>query len=460
MVVLAVGSFLLIPLLTRVLTQEEYGIYIISKSNIDIITYLVHFGLISAVSRLYFDYKSKGEQYQYLSTIVLIFAAIAGVFLLLTICFGDFLWERLSPKVPATPYLWYCVLIAIANFFPALASIWLRVEEKAKLFVAMQLTSVLFFLITLVYMLVFAERGITGLLQSLLANSFCGSLVLLFILWKKFHPKLNIAYLKASISYAVPIVAGYVAYFILNRVGLVILQRYVSVGETAVYGLAQQISMIVVIASNSYSVAFQPVIFASSQKQLAGTLSHAGRIFCCLMSGVATVMLLFADNIMSLIAPEHYGSGYYVVLVLIIANILYSANFINNSIFLYYKRPSITVFISTFGGVVATSLSILLVPCYSLYGAAAASFLSFLVILIVSLFLTSRLTKSEHGSYIFSLVGFVFVILIVACVIRFSVHDIFISLALKSILTVIVCGCMVSKYKFATKHTGEIDAAY
>ena len=50
--VMAVGGFLLLPLYTRTLTQTEFGTYVAVRTNIDILTYLLHFGLVSAVARV------------------------------------------------------------------------------------------------------------------------------------------------------------------------------------------------------------------------------------------------------------------------------------------------------------------------------------------------------------------------------------------------------------------------
>src|SRR3954462_15264518 len=68
-IVLAIGGVLLLPMYTRTLSQGDFGIYVIVKANAEIFTYVLYFGLPSAVTRLYFDYRQANEQFSYLSSI-------------------------------------------------------------------------------------------------------------------------------------------------------------------------------------------------------------------------------------------------------------------------------------------------------------------------------------------------------------------------------------------------------
>ncbi len=68
-----------------------------------IFTYIVQFGLISAVSRLYFDYEKKNEQYEYISTVLMLFLAIAAVFCTTMFLYGDHLWSMISPQISPEP---------------------------------------------------------------------------------------------------------------------------------------------------------------------------------------------------------------------------------------------------------------------------------------------------------------------------------------------------------------------
>ena len=99
--VLAVGGFLLLPLYTRQLSQEEFGIFVVIRTNIDILTYLLYFGLPSAVTRLYFDHKRSQRQHEYLSSVVTFYLLMLAAFATVFWFQGATLWHALSPMMRA-----------------------------------------------------------------------------------------------------------------------------------------------------------------------------------------------------------------------------------------------------------------------------------------------------------------------------------------------------------------------
>ncbi|HSX55873.1 MAG TPA: hypothetical protein VLG14_11285, partial [Sphingomonas sp.] len=78
MLVLGVSGFLLLPLYTHALSQSEFGTYVIVKANIELIGYLIQFGLLSAAGRLYFDHRGGGDPRRYMNSILKFFVLVAA----------------------------------------------------------------------------------------------------------------------------------------------------------------------------------------------------------------------------------------------------------------------------------------------------------------------------------------------------------------------------------------------
>ena len=445
-IVMAVSSFLLIPLYTRALSQEEYGIYIISKTNIDIFTYIVQFGLISAVSRLYFDYKKRNEQYEYISTVLILFFAIAAVFSTTMFLYGDHLWSMISPQISPEPYLWFCVAIAIDSFFPSLSSIWFRVEEKAFPFITIQIATALLLVAFVSINMLYLKTGVVGLLRAILLNSVCASSVIVVLLWGKFRLKPKISQVKASLNYALPIFAGYVAYFVLNRVGTVILQRYVPIDKIAVYGLMQQLSMVVTIAGNSFGMAFQPAIYSCGPDRVEQQIAKTGGMYLLVMLFISSALVLFGSDIIWLAAPPKYAEGYVIFVILVMANLAYSINMINNTILLYFKYPTLSVAITTIGGMVATALSMALVPTYNIYGASLASLTAFICVLVMGFLLTRKFGSFFKMKFIMRLAVIMLAVVLVGMFMRTNVPHL-ISLLVKTGLITALGYVLYSQYK-------------
>lgn len=434
-IVLAVSSFLLMPLYTRVLSQADYGIYLITKTNTDILIYLMHFGLISAVGRLYFEYRKKNEHYQYLSSVLLFYLIVAVIISVIVLFSGQYLWHLLSPNVPAYPYIWFCLAIAGFGFFTHFTAILLRVEEKASLFVVVQVASALLLLGIVMYNLVVVRMELTGVLYAQVISAICTATVLPVLFWKKFTLKLKIEHISESLHYAVPIVVGYCAYFVLNRISMIILQRFVPVEQVAIFGLGQQLAMIVTLASNAFAKSLQPMIFAAEHTDVGRYIDKSGRLYLLLMSCLANVAILFASDILRIAAPAKYSEGYYIFITLLIANFIYSASFISDTVLLYFRYPMTSVIVSLFGGLLSLLINMLLIPRYQLYGAAFSILLAFCGVLSAGFFVTRNLIQHSNLRYILCLLPLTALVTTFAIWLRDNGPGLIVSLGIKSMLS-------------------------
>ncbi|MES2715834.1 MAG: oligosaccharide flippase family protein [Pseudomonadota bacterium] len=405
-VVMAVGGFLLLPLYTRTLSQAEFGTYVIVRANTEIFSYLLYFGLPSAVARVYFDYKKIGQHEAYLSSVLLFFGlnlVVCGT--LLAIWGADF-WALLSPATAADPYLAYSVAIAAVGFMASLGSLWLRLDGRVTAFALMQVaTSIVLALCAMLNLVVF-DLGLPGLLLALLASSACASLVLPWLLRRGFRWHLNWAHIQDSLRYAGPILVGYLAYFLLNRMSTLVLQRHVAAEQIAIFGLAQQLAMMLTIAGTAFGKAQQPAVFAAEPSQAADVLARSGALLRWLMFGTTAMLILGASELFALMAPKSYAAGFEILLILLVANFAYSFLLVSDTALLYHRMPKTSVLVSIVGAALSAVLSLWLVPRYHLFGAAAAIVATFVVMALFSHWLAWRVTGQSYlGPMLLGLLG-------------------------------------------------------
>ncbi|QTN24263.1 oligosaccharide flippase family protein [Rhizobacter sp. AJA081-3] len=390
--VMAVGGFLLLPLYTRTLSQAEFGMYVAVRANTDILTYLLHFGLISAVARLYFDHRKQGRAHEYLSSVFSFYLALLAIAAVLLQFLGAPLWAQLSPTTPAWPYLGFSLALAAFGFPAALASLWLRMENRAFAMVALQLSAALVLAVAAAILLVVFDAGLPGLLSALLVSAACAAAALPWLFGRRFRLVIQRADIAETLRYALPILVGYLAYFVLNRLSTLILQRHVGVDQVAIYGLAQQLAMIVAIAGTSFGMALQPAIFAAEPGQVGAMLRRSGRILAILMFAVTAVLILFAGELFALVAPRSYGSGQQILLLLLLANFGNAFTLMSDTALLYHRRPKTSVAVSIVGALAATGLGLWLVPLLHLPGAALSLLGAFTVRMLISHWLAYRVT--------------------------------------------------------------------
>lgn len=395
-IVLAVGGFLLLPLYTRTLTQAEFGTYVIVRANAEIFTYLLYFGMPSAVARVYFDFRNAGRHIEFMSSVANFFVVNLLVCGAILFFFGDQVWAALSPAVPAYPYLWFSVTIAAVGFFSALGLLWLRIEGRAREFAGLQVSASVALALTVLVTLVHLRMGLSGLLIALIVGAALPAAVLPWLFARRYRFAIDSTHIKQSLHYAVPIVIGYLAYFVLNRISMVILQRHVAVDQIAVFGLAQQLAAVVTIVLMAFGKAFQPAVYAADPTQALELMRKSGLLLMLLMFSLTSLVVLFASEILAFIAPRSYQGSHDILLVLSVSNMTYAFGLISDTALLYHRRPKTLVAISIIGAMLSASLSLWLIPQWQLLGAAAAIAISCLTMALIGQWLARRVSGHSY----------------------------------------------------------------
>lgn len=396
MLVIGVGGFLLLPLYTHTLSQAEFGMFVIVRTNIEIIGYLISFGLLSAVARLYFDNREEGQERSYFNSLLVFFGGVTVVAVVIATMFGAPLWHALSPDVPAHPYIWYSLVVAVATFVAGLGSLWLRLDNRVFAFVAVQFSSSVLLAIMAYLALVPLKLGLTGLLVALAIAYIPGALVLFVRIGGRLRPTFRRDHVGPALIYGMPIAISYMAYFLLNRFSLLTLQRHVSLEEIAIFGLAQQLSLLVSVVAASAGKAMQPAVFGADPAHAHDVLRRSSRLFILLIFAAAAFVTLFAQELVNLVAPDGFRGAFGVLLVLLVASFVYSLSLVSNTALDLHRRPRLSAAVTIAGAVMSVVLNLILVPRYGLTGGAVAALAAYTVMTTLGHILAWRLTGQSY----------------------------------------------------------------
>jgi len=171
--------------------------------------------------------------------------------------------------------------------------------------------------------LLLLHQGLAGLFAAMIASSALSAAALVWLFGRRFRFTSELAHITESLQFAAPIFVGYVAYFVLNRISTVMLQRFLPVDQVAVFGLAQQLAMIITVAATAFGKAFQPAVYGAEQSQAHRMVEEAGKAFILLMLCITGVVLLFGPEMLSVIAPRGYSAGSEIFSLLVLAGFAY-----------------------------------------------------------------------------------------------------------------------------------------
>jgi O-antigen/teichoic acid export membrane protein len=371
-------SFLLVPVYTRYMTPDEYGIVGVSMSIIPVLALLYGLSSHSAPSRLYYtlpDQAARERMNGTVMTFLFIFpVAIAGIVELL----GS--THMIAPfrTVAYDPYLrlvnWASCLVLYSNVTLNM----LIVKERHRLaafYNALLALSTAAFTVTFV---VFLRRGAAGQLTAVLLTNGVMAIFGISILWKFGRPTLDWTILKEALTFSLPLVPHELSKWVLAASDRMILERTVSTAELGVYTLGYSFGATVGIFLSAIGNAFFPIV---SRKLAEGDPSKEVPLLGSAVVFVSSVAAMLAASlfpaIIRLVTPATYHAAGRIVPLTATAFFFQSLFTVWSQGTFFSKRTKAVAGVTLIGAAVDVCLTFLLVPKLGAIAAAIASCFGF-----------------------------------------------------------------------------------
>ncbi len=401
-------GFLLIPLYTRVLIKELFGIVTELQADVALMLVLLTYGMETAFFRFSEKHDNKREVYStvFLSILItsLLFIVLCAIFL-----------PDISGALGYAAHQNYILVLVITLAIDALRSIVfarLRELHRAFRFAAIKSTEIilmigfnLFFLLACPYLLKHSNGMLYDFiaaiynpndqvfyifLSNLLANIVTLVLMLPEIL--SVQLKINIKLWKSMILYGLPVMVWGLA-GLTNEVFDRTIMKYLipanenPMAQLGIYGACYKVSIIMSLFIQAFRFAAEPFFFQKAkQSDSRQVYADVMKYFVIVCSFIFLATMLYIDIAM-LFVGEEFRVGAGVVPILLMAN-MFLGIYYNLSI--WYKLTDRTIwgaFISSIGAAITLILNFLLIPEMGYMGAAWATFICYLTIMTISYFL-------------------------------------------------------------------------
>lgn len=402
-------NYLLVPLYTRLLLKDEYGMVTELYAYIAFFFVILLYGMETTFFR--FAEKEKDPQ-KVFSTALISILFTSSLFLLLVIIF-------ISPITSFLEYpgKYYLILMAGAivaiDAFSSIQFAHLRQQNKSIQFSIFKIITVLVNVGLNLYFILFCESVYKTNPDSpwilfynpefsvgyVLISNLIASLVGIFLLLPQlinlkwfFDRKL----LKQMLVYTFPLLIVGISGMV-NEVLDKIMFKYLApvpegirdassyvMSELGIYGANFKLAVLMTLFIQMFRYAAEPFFFAqareSNAKQVYADVMKYFVIFCLF---IFLLVMLFLDIFKYFIGPGHWG-GLYIVPLVLLAN-LFLGIFFNLSI--WYKINDLTKYgavIAIIGSIITIVMNLVLVPRFSYLGAAWARFTCYFVMMVLS----------------------------------------------------------------------------
>lgn len=390
-------ALLLIPLYTRVLSPDQYGILDTINAGIIFFSTFLNLGLATASSRFFFKSKDAVQRGKILFATLTIRLLSLGLIIPLMIfhrSMSDWFFGAETNSL--------LVLIALTIIPAQLLSneqeniYRLKRNPRGYLLFSISKAVLGFFLGML--LVVYLKKGISGALLSGALSAFT-VLSFSFILYTRKHYcfELSTYWIKKIFFYGLPAISVGLATWVLTLSDRFFLLMFSNLESIGYYAIGNKFSEPLRIMNTAAQMSFGPLIVALYERDISVNklktrelADNIWSIYLYIAVFVATLLAIFGKEIISLVATESYTPGYLAMPWLVFSFVLMQSSlFVGYRLNLKEKRTPY-FFLMASAAIFNLILNYLLIPAYGFVGAAIATWGAYLLNLLVFWFFAGQ----------------------------------------------------------------------
>lgn len=388
-------NIITVPVFTRLMTLQEIGVVSLYSSWYSLIGVFATFSVTNTVVYVGF-HDFKYDKIGFGSSLL----GISSLFSIITTVFFILFRKSLSEILGISNSL---VLLMLLSYLllPAI-QIWLclqRYEYKyKKAFWLISLSAVLSTMIS-IYMVYKANNKIPEYrLWSMNFIPLTIAVFLYFYIFIKGKKFVNHKYWKYILSYNFPLILHYLSQYVLQSSDKIMIGRFYSETEVAIYTIAYSISNIILVFWGPINGVLIPYTHQCIDKKSTKNLS--ARIYkILLISSLGCVIVsLLSPEFILLLSTNEYLSGAFAIPAVTLSTLFYILfNVVANVEFMYGKTNRIAI-MTIIAGLINIVLNMIFIPAFGFIAAAYTTLFSYAIYAYLHYINMIKL----HGSKIFS----------------------------------------------------------
>lgn len=408
-------AFVSIPVYTRLMTVEEYGVVNVFLSVSGIVAILITLNSDVAISRYYYEAKSNEDFKEFVGTTISLSIVICIIMSIIGLCFISVISELLSFPVLLTLSLLPVGLYKKTNII--FTQIY-QPMEKSKVVAAVSSIQVyLAFILSAICILLFEKDKYYGyVLGVILAMLITG-----VYMFKKIKAYCTLCFKKSHLFYILNFCLPYIPYslsgIIISQFARIFISSQEGYNSAGVYSLANNLTALMLVAIFTTHDAWNPFYFRyMNQKDYNSLTTDYDLIWRVTILAALFISLFALEGGIILAGYDYYGS-LYICPILVLGYLFYQWAYVYLRNTGYAKRNiwnALAVIISGFSNVIFNAL---LIPAFSDLGGAMSLMLSYLLLMIISYSINKfvlKLFAPPFKNFFYPLVFFAPII--VACV--------------------------------------------
>ncbi|MBB1325792.1 oligosaccharide flippase family protein [Pseudoalteromonas sp. SR45-1] len=368
--------FLLLPILTRYLSVEEYGQIAMFQLLIAGLAGIIGLNTVGAAGRKFYDKgvsESELRAYNTSCLWVLFFSTLFIV--LLTLIFDEELASILSIS---SDWIYFAIVVSTGSFIIQLRLNQWQIRGEAKRYGALQVGNSLLNLCASLAFVVLYSMGASGRIDALVTTSIIISIVALYFLVKNKLLRFSLPNKKniiEALSFGVPLVPHVFGAFLLSSADRYVINDNLGLAAAGIYLLAFQLSSALTIVFDAINKSYVPWLFKNLAKEddtIKLSIVKNTYSYFALLIFVALAGFFIGPLVVTFVAGKQFADASYIIGWLLLGQVFGGMYLMVTNYMFYSKQTAKLSFVTITCGLINVLLMFILVKMHGILGAAIA----------------------------------------------------------------------------------------
>lgn len=418
------SAFLLIPIYTRYLSIDNYGVLDICIITMQILIVFMTLGMPQSLVRFYGEHEIEektGSLFTTSITINLFGCLVFSIVILL-------LRNPLSKLFFSQDYSFILVLVCLISVARSLTQSslsYFRAKNQAFVYSAISLAIMVGLMALNIIFVIILRKGIIGILQSYLFVYGSAAVCISAYIFLKTKPNISRSVAQKLLYFGLPLILSMSGWFIIQMSSRYFLVNFSGLTEVGIYGLGYRVVTILqIVIVMPFQLAFGPFIFSHERDpELKAKISSILTYLLVLLFASTWITGFLAKLIIRIIAPPEYQQAYLVVLLMLPSIVALGVYYWAASLLHLKKKTLLIGFFIACSALINVLLNLWLIPKYGWFGAATSTNLSIFFAVALHIIYGLKLNKVALEKKRLSRLIFAYVVLCTLLVLFLRFND-------------------------------------
>lgn len=411
-------ALLLLPVYTRFLTPEDYGVMAIVGVLMTIIKYISELGLRSAWTRFYkLEKTHEWTPKQVEDTAIITMIITTVIFGIACIIVAPILSRFLFSITEYTFIFILSGLSLILQLFFHIPQQRRKIAERPAVNATNSLIAFILGAGINIYLVVFLEWGLKGVYYG---NLFSVIIIVLINLhaWVKVKWDFDRVLLSSMLKYSLPILVATLSAWVINLSDRWVLKLFVSLEEIGIYQVGYRMGMGIGIIVMAFKTALPQISYRVAQdypeKEAKKYYSQIFSLYPVVVGMAVILLSIFSEDMIRIFTTEKFYPAFQIVSIVALAYFFDGATAtVGMGIDIKGKTKYIPIFVGL-GGITNVILNFIFIPEYGILAAAWTSVFAFIIPFVGYSYVTQKFyyisRNYSHFFWIFVITSFVVLI--------------------------------------------------